>query len=130
MVAPLGRVGLARDHQPGGEVALDDDRGRADTWSRSATEPIRSGVPASAAPRSLSRNGAPASTPVTERPGGLRARPFEQVADHRVQRPRRLDPRDRGVEQLERRRLAGAHQRGVADQVELREVGHAGNDRT
>ena len=61
---------------------------------------------------------------VRERPRGLRARPLEQVADHRVEVARGLDARDRRVEQLERGRLAGAHERGVADQVEVREVDH------
>ena len=48
-------------------------------------------MPASAAPRSLSRNGAPASGPSPQRPRRLLARAVEQVADHGVQRPRGLD---------------------------------------
>ena len=57
---------------------------------------------------------------------GLGARPIEAFVDHRVERGvQRLDPRDRGVDELERRCLAARDEIGLGGGVEPREVvGH------
>ena len=58
---------------------------------------------------------------------GRGARPLEQRMDHRVHVVvQRFDARDRGVDQLDRLRVAAANERGLVGGVEIREIGHAG----
>ena len=116
----LGGVGPAEHDEAGVDEPLRERIGAGRVMVRVTEEPhaLVEGLAGHLGAQVLQQHRHPTEGAVGERAGGLVPGPLEAIAHHRVElRVHRLDPRDRLVHQLGRRRLAAPDQLRLPDCV-------------